>query len=63
MSDCDAASTRLDGLDDLFTVGFPAFRARLHHSKGENKSNARLANRNLSADQINETLGRLQEFV
>ena len=52
-----------DGLDDLSIVGFPAFRARLHHSKGENKSTARPTNRDLPADQMNETLGRLQEFI
>jgi len=54
---------RPDGLDDLSAVGFPAFRARLHHSKGEEKSTARPTNRDPPTDQTNETLGQLQAFV
>jgi len=55
---CDAAM-RPDGLDDLSVVGFSTFRARLHHSKGEEKTTARSTNRDLPIDQMNETLGRI----
>jgi len=57
---CDA---RPDGLDDVSVVGFSTFRARLHYSKGEEETAARPTNRDLPADQINETLGRIQAFV
>jgi len=62
-SDLRCCDARPDGLDDLSVVGFSTFRARLHHSKGEEETAARPTNRDLPADQINETLGRIQAFV